>query len=53
MDTNEVYFVDFYKYCKKCKFEHIDDKHEPCNECLTVAGRPGTRVPLNYKEDKK
>lgn len=53
MDEQNTYFVDFYKYCKKCEHEDLNEKYEPCNECLTIAGRVGTRKPQYYKEKKK
>lgn len=26
--------VDFEKYCKTCKYEKLEEKFDPCNECL-------------------
>lgn len=42
--------VDFDRYCSQCKyFEKTEDEH-PCDRCLTVPAREGTRKPLHFKE---
>lgn len=52
MQPNEK-FVEFDKYCKKCTNFKTTPTADPCNECLSVPARLGTRVPLKFKEDKK
>ena len=53
LDSNKVYFADFYRYCKICKYYSTSERKNPCAGCLTVPGRQGTRKPINYEEDKR
>ncbi len=41
--------VDFNTYCPKCQNRNKKDVDDPCNECLTVSARQGTRRPINYE----
>ena len=52
-DTNVTYFVDFYKYCKLCEYDKLSEKDEPCNRCLEVGDRVGTRKPEKFKKAKR
>lgn len=49
-DYKEVYF---HKYCKTCKYEKLEEKHDPCNECLEQGMNVHTRKPANWKEKDK
>lgn len=40
--------VDFKTYCEKCIHREKKDFEDPCNECLEVGMREGTRVPEQY-----
>lgn len=45
--------VDFKTYCKTCEHQKKKDYEDPCNECLEVGMREGTRIPEQYKENTK
>lgn len=47
------HFVEFHEYCKTCLYKEQDSIEEPCNECLTLTARSGTKKPLCYEEDQK
>lgn len=51
MDVNNTYSkeVEFSAYCKKCKYSELDGWKDPCNDCLAVGGRIGTKVPEKFK----
>jgi hypothetical protein len=46
-------FVDFNQYCPKCKYKDVTPTADPCNNCLTVPAREGTRKPEKFEEAKK
>ena len=48
MDSHfkEVYFDNF---CAKCKHKELDEKLDPCNECLEYGAREDTHTPLHYE----
>lgn len=58
MDESSLKMVRFDLYCKSCdhysqKFpkENISSEaQEPCNTCLEISAREGTRKPEYYKE---
>ena len=50
---DSLYFVEFDKYCAACKHEELDEKFDPCNECLTVPARYGTSEPEKWEEKEK
>lgn len=53
METNTgMKFVEFDKFCQKCMNKDKSSTAEPCNECLTVPAREGTRKPIKFEEDK-
>ena len=45
--------VDFFAYCKKCKYKDLDGWKDPCNECLEVGGVWGSEVPIKYEEKEE
>ena len=51
-ETNNTKFVDFEKWCKKCKYAEASPTGDPCNHCLGVGGRDGTDKPVDYEEVK-
>ena len=42
--------VDFKHWCPKCKHRDVKETMDPCNECLEVGMREGTRKPEYFKE---
>lgn len=46
-DKKEAYF---HEYCKKCKFENVDDVKDPCNECLEQPYNFNSHKPINFKD---
>lgn len=51
MDTQNK-FVEYEKYCPKCKYFSLDDSDDPCNECLTVPVNEFSHKPINFEEQK-
>jgi len=51
--TDELMFVDYYKYCETCKYKELSENKYPCDECLGVPARYGTRQPEKWEEAKK
>lgn len=46
--TNYIKEVDFKTWCPSCESYGKKETEEPCNECLTVGGRPHTTKPVKY-----
>ena len=46
-----IHMVDFNKYCETCKHSDIDEREDPCNECLNNPVKEDSRKPVNYTED--
>jgi hypothetical protein len=42
--------VDFEKYCKLCKHSKLDEKFDPCCECLEYGYNQESERPVNFKE---
>lgn len=42
--------VDFETHCKMCKYKDLDEKFDPCCECLEQGMNIGTSKPINWKE---
>lgn len=49
-NMKEVYFN---LYCNQCKHKDLDDTKDPCNECLSIPGRPNSHKPFYFEEDKE
>lgn len=49
-DYKEVYFDE---YCKTCKYEELEEKFNPCNECLECGMNVQTSKPVNWMEKDK
>lgn len=48
---NEEYLeVNFEKYCKKCKYEKLKEKMDPCNECLDHGYNANSHKPVKWEE---
>ena len=50
MDDRNMKEVRFDQYCKSCKYEELDEKFDPCNECLEYGYLENTRKPCKYEE---
>lgn len=48
-NPKEVYF---FKYCDLCENKELEDKDEPCNECLTQGWNEDSHKPICFKEKK-
>ena len=48
--SSEFKEVDFKHYCQKCKYRDLQEKMDPCNECLEVGMREGTNKPEYFTE---
>lgn len=44
--------VKFDEYCDKCENKDVEETKDPCNYCLSVPVREGTRMPEKFKEKK-
>ncbi len=44
-------FVDFYKYCKKCKHKDKKEIEEPCDDCLEMPVNDDSHKPVLFEED--
>lgn len=45
--------VRFDIYCQKCEHKNLEEKFDPCNECLNKFMNENSEKPLFYKEDTK
>lgn len=45
--------VEFNKFCKTCKHKDLDEKYDPCHECLSNPINTGSIKPMKYEEDEK
>lgn len=43
-------FVDFEKYCKKCKYNNTAESDAPCWECLEQPVNYNSEKPIRFKE---
>lgn len=42
--------VFFDEYCPKCKYRDLDERLDPCNECLEFGSCSNSHEPFNYEE---
>lgn len=49
-DYKEVYF---HEHCKTCKHEELDEKFDPCNECLDEPVNYQTNKPVKWEPKEK
>jgi len=47
---DDMHFVDFEKYCKKCRNKDKAENENPCDECLDISVRSQSRKPQYYEE---
>ena len=45
-DYKEVYF---HEYCKTCKHEKLEEKFDPCNECLDEPANLQSHKPVRWE----
>ena len=43
-------FIDFEKWCPKCKYKDTEEYREPCNSCLEVPVRPNDSSPERWEK---
>ena len=48
---NQMKFVEFDIYCKRCKYSKVNETEEPCNECLNIPQRVNTHVPEYWESE--
>lgn len=46
----EVYF---HEYCKTCKHEKLEEKFDPCNECLESGTNMESHKPVLWEAKEK
>lgn len=44
--------VEFDKFCKTCKHKELNEKFDPCHECLCNPINTGSIKPMRYEEDE-
>lgn len=42
--------VCFDQYCKKCKYETVDEVKDPCNKCLDESYNLHSHKPVKFEE---
>jgi hypothetical protein len=52
MSEENIFEVDFHKYCMTCKYKDVAERCDPCNECLDTCGKWGTTKPEKYEKAK-
>lgn len=45
--------ANFYKYCRTCKYKDLDEKFDPCNDCLAEGVNVDSEKPVYWKEADK
>lgn len=45
--------VDFETYCKTCKHHKLEEKLDPCNECLDNPVNEDSEKPVCWEEAEK
>ena len=45
--------IEFDQYCGTCKHKDLDEKCDPCNECLDNPALVDTQIPLHYEKEEK
>ena len=53
METDNMKFVEFDKYCKTCEHSKKKEHEDPCFDCLAEPARVETHKPLKYEADEK
>lgn len=52
-ESTQYKIVKYDVYCPKCKYEKLDERLDPCNECLDYGAREGTDIPMKFEEKSK
>ena len=47
---NQMRIVDFEKYCETCKHKKLEEKLDPCNECLDNPVNEDSEKPVCWEE---
>lgn len=42
--------VNFYQYCKECKYKDIPENDDPCEDCLTNPVNEDSHKPVFFEE---
>ena len=45
--------IEFDQFCGSCKHKDLDEKLDPCCECLDNPALVDTEIPLNYEKEEK
>ena len=49
-ESTQYKIVKYDVYCPKCKYEKLDERLDPCNECLDYGAREGTEIPMKFEK---
>ena len=44
--------VEFHKWCESCEYEENAESEPPCDECLEIPAREGSKKPEKWVEKK-
>lgn len=44
--------VDFETYCQICQYKDLDEKCDPCNDCLAEPMNANSSKPIYWKENE-
>ena len=47
---NKTKFVDFNKYCRKCKHRDKHESEDPCWDCLDQGWNEDSHKPIRFEE---
>lgn len=50
---NKFIFVDFKKWCPKCKYFSYPEKSDPCVDCLNMGANEQSSKPVLFEERRK
>ena len=42
--------VDFKTYCKTCEYKDLEEKFDPCNDCLAESMNANSDKPIYWRE---
>lgn len=53
MDYQGYKEVYFHEYCESCKHKDVEERDEPCAECMSEPTNLNTHRPVNYEKKEK
>lgn len=50
---NPEKFVEFDRYCAKCRYKDKRQDADPCNECLLYPTNTNSRKPVRFEQEEE